>query len=312
MWCSTISTVLRSSAWTARISSTSSRHVLDRDAGHRLVEQQHRACRRRAASRARACACRRARASRPARAARRPSPTRSSAPSARSTASRTRARPPPDAAACRRAPPPLRGGRSRATVSSGKTFDTWKVRPSPCARAAVAAAGRDVRAVERDRARRRPQRPESRLNSDVLPAPFGPMTPRSSPSATSSADIGDDGGAADVEPEVSRARGSEAALTIAVVCSGPRDGSAGSLPGGAVCVRRSPCRELGLQPFTCDAAETWNIGCSIAWSAAGSLLALRREELPALERGDHLVHVVSPPVWSAWHDHLRRRRSRPA
>ncbi len=163
----------------------------------------------RAPSRARAGACRRARASPPPGPDAAASPTRSSAQSARSTASLHAERAPPEAQ--RPAEPRLarRAARSPARSAAGT-----RSRPGRCARARAASAGTaaagDVLAVERGSApavgRRRP---ESRLKSDVFPAPFGPITPTNSPARDLERDIGDDGRAADVEPEAVGARGSE-------------------------------------------------------------------------------------------------------
>ena len=115
-----------------------------------------------------------------------PSPTRSSAHAARSSASRT-----PAARRQIRSAPPMLASAARRTFSStlrnGKTLEIWNVRPSPrCVRRYGGTA--------RDRPRRRAgcgppsagSRPERRLKSVVLPAPFGPMMPSSSPCRTSS------------------------------------------------------------------------------------------------------------------------------
>src|SRR5439155_5616333 len=67
----------------------------------------------------------------------------------------------------------------------GKTLESWNVRPSPAwARrwggAAVTSRPASVTVPDVGRSR-----PDKRLNSDVLPAPFGPMIPRNSPAFTS-------------------------------------------------------------------------------------------------------------------------------
>ena len=104
-------------------------------------------------------------------------------------------------------PPSAASAASRTfscTVSSGNTLETWNVRPSPSRVRRNGGWLRDVPAARWIEPAVGRYSPDSRLNSEVLPAPFGPMIPSSSPSATSSADIGDDVGAADVEPEVAR------------------------------------------------------------------------------------------------------------
>ena len=84
--------------------------------------------------------------------------------------------------------------------------------------------------------------PESRLKSDVLPAPFGPMMPRNSPSGNLERDIGDDGGAADVEPEVRAWRGSERAR------SSSRSLARNGVIGGAVLYGEAVPSTFGVAP----------------------------------------------------------------
>ena len=53
-------------------------------------------------------------------------------------------------------------------------------------------------------------------------------------------------------------------------------------------------------------AATWNIGWSSAWSCWRiRSSALRADELPALERRDHLVDVVAAALLHRADDHLR-------
>src|SRR6266446_5330812 len=89
----------------------------------------------------------------------------------------------------RRSVPPIAASAASrtfsCTLSSGKTLDTWNVRPSPSrVRSATGwfVMSRPERWIEPAVGRYSPDR---RLKSDVLPAPFGPMIPSSSPSATS-------------------------------------------------------------------------------------------------------------------------------
>ena len=189
----------------------------------------------------------RARRARPARAPR----------CARSTASRTRGRPPPDPHRAAAAPPPRRGARSRAPSSSGKTFETWNVRPSPACARRYGGCVRDVDAVELDASRSSAgSRPESRLKSVVLPAPFGPMTARNSPSRTSSPTS-----ATIVAPPMSSPRsrredrGAHAQATLRDPASAR---PAARVAGGERFT--GTARRLAV-PFT---SLTRNIGCSIA------------------------------------------------
>ena len=128
MWCSTISTVFRSSSWTERISSTSS-GTFSTETPAIGSSSRSTGCRRRAASRARAGACRRA-TSEPGRASDSPRARRADRPRARSSAGLTLAGPPPEP----QRPADRASAASRTfsrTVRSGKTFETWNVRPSP-------------------------------------------------------------------------------------------------------------------------------------------------------------------------------------
>ena len=163
------------------------RHVLDRDARHRLVEQDHARVAREHHRELELALVAVRRASRRARRPRPPSPTRSSAQSRPLDAPRARARRAARSASSRRAPPRPRAARSRARAAAGR-----RSTPGRCARARArvrrngGCAG-DVDAVELDARRSSARsRPERRLKSDVLPAPFGPITPSNSPSRTSS------------------------------------------------------------------------------------------------------------------------------
>ena len=193
MWCSTISTVLplarrapsgsprrapaRPRPLTPAIGSSSRITRGSRGEQHRQLEL--------------ALVAVRERAGEPRRASR-PSPTRSSAQSrpVERLAHRAARR------QIRSAPP------SRASAAS-RTFSSTRQQredardleraAEPELRPPVRRLARDVLAVELDPPAVGRWRPESRLNSDVLPAPFGPMMPRNSPSRDLEPDIGDDG-----------------------------------------------------------------------------------------------------------------------
>ena len=94
------------------------------------------------------------------------------------------------------------------------------------------------------------------MKSDVLPAPFGPMIEELA-LGDLEADIGDDRRAADVEPEIaSRQDG-------AAIAARPTKGVTGGwrLPGE----KASPAPAAAVRSPA--ASRTWNIGCSMAWSA---------------------------------------------
>ena len=128
-------------------------------------------------------------------------------PSARSSASRRR-RPPPEAE--RPAEPSLSG---EPHVLARREAGGRHSRSGTCARARAGSAGTAGRPVTSAPSnsigpRRRPVDPESRLNSDVLPAPFGPMMPRNSPRDLEG-DIGDDSSRRRCRARGRRTRGSE-------------------------------------------------------------------------------------------------------
>ena len=151
------------------------------------------------------------------------------------------------------------------TERSGKTLETWNERPSPaCVRrcggsrvtsfpssSTLPAVGRIV--------------PESRLKSVVLPAPFGPMMPTSSPARTSS-----ETSATMRAPPMSSPRSRVARIGACV----------DTIPVWKGCLARTsspgaPCTGRGAHfvgtefhlPFFW-VSLTWNIGWSIAWSEA--------------------------------------------
>ena len=255
--CSTISTVLPSSTCTDRISSTSVVDVLDRDAGHRLVEHDHVGLARRAASRARACAGRRARAG--PRATRRvpPRPTRSSA--SLGPLGPDPARPPPDP----HRPAELGVGR-QPHVLPRRSGAERRSRPGTSARARARAPERrragDVVPVQLDRPRRRPEEAREQVEERRLAGAVRADDADELARADLERDIGDDSGAADVEPEVPVARiGAEVA----------------TIPEASGRCRLAPLRrsdELALDPGVTLGVKrvpfwtsfTWNIGWIIA------------------------------------------------
>ena len=269
-----------------------------------------RAGRRRAASRAPACACRRA-TSAPAGAAARPaSPTRSSAQRARSSAGRT-----PAARRQSRSVPP------RRACAASRTFSRTREQREHARGLERAAEPAPGPAVRRHRAvtSRPPSStgppsaatsPEIRLNSVVLPAPFGPMMPRNSPARDLERDIGDDARAADVAARGRGSRGSERR----VARSPARDASRLRLapaarrtsPASAVRPARrqlSPlvCVELGLEHRLQHArGPAARIVC---WPFGPSKLQPSSAVI--------ILSTSSPPACERVHDHLRRRRSRP-
>src|SRR3954452_17057230 len=299
MWCSTITTVLPSSACTEPISATSSGtssiEIPANGSSSRITRGLPASSI--ASSSLRLSPCE----SSPAGTARRgPRPTRSSAHSARSTASRTReAR-----RQMRIAPPSADSADSRAfscASSSGKTFDTWKVRPMP---ARVRRNG-GSRVMSAPSSSTRPDvgrsRPDTRLNSVVLPAPFGPITASSSPSRTSSPTS-----ATIVAPPMTSPRSLVARIGIALtrVSSVPlalhrreRRGGLGRVP------RPEPLRDgAGAVLLQLDAEHRLQRRVILR---ADRLEALRAQELVALEPRDHLVDVVVADLQRV-HEHERR------
>ncbi len=155
-------------------------HVADDNARHRLVEQHDGRARSRGAPLSRACACRRGRVRCAATSARSASPT-----AARYRgAVRGRGVVAPRNSRTERLPPRRRWAASRTFSTHGQRgnrLDVWNVRPSPPrARRATAPV-----VTSRPSSSTAPawdgSTPETRLNSVVLPAPLGPITPSSSP-----------------------------------------------------------------------------------------------------------------------------------
>src|SRR3954469_21676819 len=122
--------------------------------------------------------------------------------------------------------------------------------------------------------------PESRLKSVVLPAPFGPMIPSSSPSATSS-----ETSATILAPPMSSPR-----LRVA------RTGGFTQLLAEGMDGRLSVARRHRLGPLCLPLAarlleerhDEHRLDQRVV-GLADTRYALRAEELPPLERGDHLV-----------------------
>ena len=185
MWCSTISTVLPSSACTERISSTSSgtSSIETPAIGSSSRSTRGRPASSIASSSLRLSPCE----SRPA--------GHELPPGEADPADRPRRPlhrfahrgcPPPDPHRPARSPPPRRAGRSRApTAAERRSTPGTSCRARPCARRTAAGRSRRRRPVRRVPLVGR-CRPETRLKSVVLPAPFGPITASSSPSRTSS------------------------------------------------------------------------------------------------------------------------------
>src|SRR5919204_5975495 len=142
--------------------------------------------------------------------------------------------------------------------------------------------------------------PESRLKNDVLPAPFGPMIPSSSPSLTSrltSATI--------VAPPMSSPRERVARMGLAAtsrVSFDLREGLWLRLHAARGHRFDHLRRPLALLPHELDLEHRLEHGVILP---SDLLLPLGREELPALERRDHLVDVVAVRLLDRADDHLR-------
>ena len=215
-----------------------------------------RPCRPRAASRARACACPRAGASPRATAhARRDRPARAPTARARSPRGRRRAAPDPQRTA---AAASTASRTFSSTVRSGKTLEIWNVRPSPAASACAAASSVMSRAVELDPTRVGRFEPREQVEERRLAGPVRADDPEELARGHLEPDIGDDGCAADVEPEVA---GPEDRRVT------PTDLRGTAWPAAQVARRErlhGHCAPLAVHlPAR---ASTWNIGCSIAWS----------------------------------------------
>src|SRR5918995_2362391 len=138
--------------------------------------------------------------------------------------------------------------------------------------------------------------PDSRLNNDVLPAPFGPMMPSSSPSLTSS-----ETSATMVAPPMSSPSERVARRVPSLTSPLLRERSDGRLhvprrddldhPRG---VPVAPPNELDLE-HRLDHRVILR---------PDPLLPLRGEELPALECPDHPVDVVAVRLLHRANDHL--------
>ena len=201
MWCSTISTVFRSSlvhradqldelgTFSTETPAIGSSSRITRGSPASTI----------ASSSRRLSPC----ASEPASTAARPAEARPArAPSRPGRA--PRAPRPPDArsGSRRRAGPPRRAARSPATGSSGNTFETWNVRPSPSLRPPV--GGRSVTSPpsSRDASGRRPAAPREQVEQRRLAGAVRPDHPEELACGDVERDIGDDGRAADVKPEL--------------------------------------------------------------------------------------------------------------
>src|ERR1044071_9321052 len=140
--------------------------------------------------------------------------------------------------------------------------------------------------------------PEKRLKSDVLPAPFGPMIPSSSPSATSrltSTTI--------FAPPMSSPR-LRVARIGGLIPSACRRSLLERRDGRLDVPRRDDLRHLGDE-VTALPRDELRLEHGLDHRVvrrADELLALRRLELPALERGD-LLRRVSAALLQRAADH---------
>src|SRR6266568_429983 len=144
--------------------------------------------------------------------------------------------------------------------------------------------------------------PDSRLKNDVFPAPFGPMIPTSSPSFTSS-----ETSATIVAPPMSSPSDRVARMGVAPTCPrGLRERLDGRLdvPGRDRLDHLWRPRALLLHQLHLEHRLEHRVVLR-----TDALLALRREELVPLERGDHLADVVSVRLLDRAHDHLRRHEA---
>ena len=89
-----------------------------------------------------------------------------------------------------RSEPPMADSAASRTFScterSGKTLETWNVRPRPARVRRYGGRLETSRPCSSTLPAVGRTSPESRLKSVVLPAPFGPMIPTNSPARTSS------------------------------------------------------------------------------------------------------------------------------
>src|SRR5829696_3316549 len=297
--CSTISTVFPSSRCTDRISSTSSStssaETPAMGSSRRITSG--RLASSIASSSFRLSPCESSPAGQSVRA---PRPTRTSASAARSRASAT------DAARRQiRSEPPRWASAARRTFSctdrSGKTLDTWNVRPSPERARRYGASAVTSRPCSSTPPAVGRTSPESRLKSVVLPAPFGPMMPTSSPARTSS-----ETSTTILAPPMSSPRfrvariGAEVA-TIPEVRESPlaRLRRGDELPLDPGDDPRLPLPVRSLDQLHLEHRLNHRVV-----GRADVLLALRSDEAPALERGANLVDVVALRAAQRPHDHL--------
>src|SRR5829696_1975671 len=297
--CSTISTVFPSSRCTDRISSTSSStssaETPAMGSSRRITSG--RLASSIASSSFRLSPCESSPAGQSVRA---PRPTRTSASAARSRASATdaarrqiRSEPPRWASAARRT--------FSCTESSGKMLETWNVRPSPERARRYGASAVTSRPCSSTPPAVGRTSPESRLKSVVLPAPFGPMMPTSSPARTSS-----ETSTTILAPPMSSPR-----LRVARIGAG-----VATIPE----IRESPLARLRRgderpldprddlrRPASVGLLDQLDLEHRLDHRVVGlahGLLALRTDEAPALERRDHPVDVVALRAGEGSDDHL--------
>src|SRR5437868_1253871 len=299
MWCSTINTVRPSSWWTARITSTSSgTSSMDTPAiGSSRRSTWGPEASSIASSSLRLSPCESAAAGTRSRA---PRPTRSSAQRAFSRAARPR-----EASRQIRRLPPLPASAARRTFSSawsaGNPLEARKGRPSPGRVRVCGAAPVTSRPASSTVPEVGLSTPVRRLKSDVLPAPFGPMMPRHSPAATSS-----ETSATIVAPPMSSPRPRVARMGERVTCR----------PARLLLLHQRRHHVAGRDALENDRHEAGplRLQLDLKHRLEQSVIlrpdifrALRPDELPALERRDHLVDVlVAVRRLERVHDHLRR------
>src|SRR5919204_4031788 len=144
--------------------------------------------------------------------------------------------------------------------------------------------------------------PESRLKNDVLPAPFGPMIPSSSPSGTSS-----ETSATMVAPPMSSPSERVARIEVELTLSPRRERLRERLDRGLDVAGRDRLDHLRRPlAFPADELDLEHRLDHRVVLRPDPLLALRGEELPPLERRDHLVDIVPVRLLDRVNDHLGR------
>ncbi len=289
------------------------RDVLHRDPGHRLVEQDHARVAGEHHRELELALVAVGERTRPATAARaepdaveRPRRLLDRAHGRRARAARS--------ASSRRAPPRRRAATFSSTVRQREDVRDLE-RPPEAPRVRRNGGCRVMsRAGELDRARTvGRQRPGEEVEERRLAGAVRADDPEQLALGNLEPDTGDDGRPSDVEPEVPRREDRGDALTReCAACVYPLASARRAAPWRTAVAVPSDVAARGWPFFETSLHPEHRLQHRVVLRP-DRLDALRREELLALERGDHLVDVAPPPVfWSAWHDHLRHRRSRPA